>query len=39
MQVKAQGAYAEDDIMLFATPGEVKKLKEDGIYTGTRFGN
>ena len=37
MQIKAGGQYSQDDIMLFATPGEVKKLKEDGIYTGTRF--
>lgn len=39
LQIKAQGAYSEDDIMLFATPGEVKKLKASGVYTGKRFGN
>jgi hypothetical protein len=36
-QVIAQGAYSQDDLMLFASPGEIKKLKDIGVYTGTRF--
>lgn len=36
MNAKAEGKYNQDDIMLFASPGDRTRLKNMGIYTGTR---
>lgn len=36
-QIRAAGQYKDDDMLLFATTAEIKKLKEIGEYKGTKF--
>jgi len=31
------GKYDQDDILMWATPAEIKKLKDSKLYTGSRF--
>ena len=36
-QTRAAGVYSDDDVCLFATKGEITKLKSMGEYKGTKF--
>ena len=37
LEVKAHKKYKEDDILLFAKPADIEKMKNLGLYTGKRF--